>query len=294
MGFNAEEQKRTISLISQIPEDIKTENVFDVFHMLSTNNYCAVIFDEFDRIDSKSTIKSIADLVKTLSDNLSTATIIIVGVADSIDELIEGHTSTERAFVQIPMPRMSPEEIKLVVNNGVRRLEMTISNGAMEQIVKLSQGLPYITHLLCLHAFGCALTRDSLEVLVDDVKVGVERALEQWQASIKSAYVNAVSSVQPQHIFKEVLAACALCETDELGYFKASDVRTTLRKITGKPYEIPGFARHLKEFSSDNRGNVIERSGPPRRLRYRFNNPLMRPYIVMKSVSDGMVDFGEF
>jgi hypothetical protein len=44
--------------------------------------------------------------IKTLSDNASSikTTLILVGVADSVDELIGEHQSIERAIKQVPMP----------------------------------------------------------------------------------------------------------------------------------------------------------------------------------------------
>jgi len=86
-----------------------------------------------------------------------------------------------------------------------------------------------------------------------------------------------------------VLLACALAETDDLGYFAAADVRAPLRQITGKSYGIPNFARHLKELSQTDRGDMLQRTGETRRLRYRFNSPIMRPYIVMRGFADQLL-----
>ncbi len=51
-----------------------------------------------------------ADTIKTLSDWGTEATIILVGVGDSIDQLIEEHESVVRALVRIHMPRMSVDD----------------------------------------------------------------------------------------------------------------------------------------------------------------------------------------
>jgi hypothetical protein len=67
-------------------------------------------------------------------------------------------------------------------------------------------------------------------------------------------------------------------------------VRTPLRILTEKPYVIPNFARHLKEFSEPIRGKIVERVGAARRLRYRFVSPIMRPYIVMRGFSEKMLN----
>lgn len=83
--------------------------------------------------------------------------------------------------------------------------------------------------------------------------------------------------------------ACALAETDELGFFSASAVRAPLRVITERDYDIPSFAQHLKNFSEEGRGGMLHRVGATRRIRYRFTSPLMRPYIIMRGFADALM-----
>ena len=70
----------------------------------------------------------------------------------------------------------------------------------------------------------------------------------------------------------------------------AADVREPLRVFTGRGYDIPNFARHLKELSETGRGDMLKRVGEKRRFRYRFNSPLIRPFIIMKGLSTGLID----
>ena len=109
-----------------------------------------VIFDEFDRIKNTEVITAMADTIKALSDNSVNATVLLIGVANSVNESIREHQSIERALVQIPMPRMSDDEIRTIVDKGLARLTMAIDDGAREDLVLFSQGVPYIAHLLCI------------------------------------------------------------------------------------------------------------------------------------------------
>ena len=86
--------------------------------------------------------RGISDTIKALSDFGVNASIVLIGVADSVTELVAGHGSIERALVQIPMPRMSAEEIAQIVENGLARLGMTIDQGAKSHLVHLAQGVP--------------------------------------------------------------------------------------------------------------------------------------------------------
>jgi len=58
----------------------------------------------------------------------------------------------------------------------------------------------------------------------------------------------------------------------------------------GRPLEIPAFASHLNKFASGDCGEVLQKSGQNRRYRYRFKNPLLQPFVVMRGVADKLID----
>jgi hypothetical protein len=293
VGFSAEQVETTRRIIDDLPEEITPDDVRRVLDTLARGVTLVVVFDEFDRLTEPRVRGLMADTIKSLSDYGCAATILVIGVADSVSGLIHEHQSIERVLMQIPMPRMSLAEIRQIVMNGLTHLNMGIDEGSLEEIANLSQGLPYITHLLSLHGVRSALAAKNVTVTSSNIEVGIKASLEQWQQSIKSAYYEATRSQQPGHLYKEVILACALADMDDLGYFSAAGVRTPLRVITGKQYDIPNFARHLKELSEPGRGDMLERVGGTRRLRYRFRSPLMRPYIVMRGFAESLLTKGQ-
>ena len=294
VGFTKQEVSVRRKLVESLPENLSPEDIRRILDEFSHGIILVPVFDEFDRTVNSEIPAVMADTIKSLSDYSVNATILLIGVADSVDELISEHQSIERALVQVPMPRMSNTEIAEIVAKGMGRLQMTIKDDAKSEIVGLSQGLPYVTHLLALHATKVTIKRESKELENQDVNEGMERALEQWQESIKMAYYRATKSQQPGHIFREVILACAFAENDDLGYFAAANVREPLRIITNRSYDIPNFARHLKELSGKERGGLLYRTGPKRQIRYRFNSPLMRPYIVMRGFADNLINKSDF
>lgn len=289
-GFAAADVVTHRSLVDSLPEEIAPNDVRRVLDDLGKGIVLVFVFDEFDRLTDKKVTAMMADTIKGLSDYGTPATILLIGVADSVDDLIEEHQSIERALNQINMQRMSDEEITQIVVNGIARLTMTIDTSARDEIVSLSQGLPYITHLLSLHVIRAALAAQTKSVELTHVQRGIADSLEQWQQSTKTSYYLATKSQQPDTIYREVLLACALAERDDLGYFSAASVRKPLRIIAGKAYDIPNFAAHLKHFSEAQRGNVLQRVGEKRRIRYRFTSPILCPYILMKGFNDDLLD----
>jgi Cdc6-like AAA superfamily ATPase len=249
-----------------------------------------IVIDELDRLEDGDALSQLADTVKTLSDHSVHTTLVLVGVADSIDDLVGDHRSIERALTQIPMQRMSTEELTEILSNGLGRLGLGIDVGARDRIALLSEGLPHYTHLLALHATQRAVMDDRERVLMTDVDSAVETAVSKAQQSIRSAYQRATRSPRKESKFAEVLLACALTEKDELGYFTASSVRAPLSEILGKRVEIPAFARHLNKFTEPSRACVLQKSGEERRYFYRFGNPLLQPYVILSGLAHGVID----
>lgn len=210
---------------------------------------------------------------------------LIVGVAESVSELIAEHESIERALVQVQMPRMSGEELGEILDKGMAKLNMKISDDAKNEIVRLSCGLPHYTHSLGLHATRFTIEDDRETVSKSDVDNAIGSALGEINLSLRSAYDKATFSPSKETIYAQVLMACALAKAGDFGYFTPSSVREPLSAIRGKSYRIPGFAKHLTRFSTLERGRVLQKEGARRRYRYRFSNPLMQPFVVMKGVA---------
>jgi Cdc6-like AAA superfamily ATPase len=288
VGFRSKPEKHRPP-IAVADDRLTPESVRRFLVTLAQSALPIVIIDEFDRLGEQPR-RAFADLIKTLSDHAVGATVVLVGVADSVEQLIEEHASVERALVQIRMPRMSVKEIRSVLDNGASRLGMVFDGPARSRIEMLAQGLPHYAHLVGLHAVRAALDDHTLTVTLDAVSSAVARAVGGTQQSVLSVYDIAIRSARKDNLFSDVLLACALAETSELGYFAAQDVREPLRKITGKPYEITSFAQHLNEFCDKKRGPVLHKDGVPRLYRYRFINPLLQPFIVMRGLNSGRIE----
>jgi hypothetical protein len=58
----------------------------------------------------------------------------------------------------------------------------------------------------------------------------------------------------------------------------------------GKPRSIASFTRQLDALCTEERGNVLQKMGLARRERFRFTDPLVKPYVVIRGLADGMLD----
>jgi Cdc6-like AAA superfamily ATPase len=278
------------SLNSMLPtEELITPD--DIRYILSQIvGTVVVIIDELDKLPDKASTELLADTVKNLSDHNVEATLILVGVADNIGELIRGHGSVERVMVQVRMQRMSKPELTDIIDKGLRYSGMTIDEDAKDRITHLSHGLPHFTHLLGLASAIHAVEDDRMHIDVVDVAAATHEAVNQSH-SLLSAYNDATSSPQKQNIYADVLLACALVRPDPLGYFYASDVANPLSILKEKQYKIPSFARHLSQFCSEKRGAILQKTGEKRNIRYRFANPLMQPFVLIHGLANDLLPF---
>ncbi|HSK77071.1 MAG TPA: AAA family ATPase [Thermoanaerobaculia bacterium] len=290
VGFQGDTSRRVTTLADGLPQLITSNHVRKVLTTLSESVLLIIIMDEFDRIQNPAARSMFADTIKMLSDHAVPATIVIVGVADTVDELLFEHQSIERALVQVHMPRMSVDELEEIITKGLTKLGMKIEPGARARISLLSRGLPHYTHALSLHGVRAAVDEGQLTIKTSHVEAAIRKALEEAQQSTKSAYHKAVMSQRKDNLYSQVLLACALAATDEMGYFAPADLRKPMSRVMGKPYEIANFIQHLNGFCKEERGNILQRAGAPRRYRYRFRNPLMQPFVTMQGFANGLLD----
>jgi Cdc6-like AAA superfamily ATPase len=288
IGFQMKMFEESTRAAKAIGDDITPDSIRRLLTVLAGSGIVIMIFDEFDRIVDQDVRRAMADTIKSLSDNAVGVTLVIVGVADSVSQLIAEHESIERNLVQIQMPRMSSDELKEILENGTKRIKMTIDEAAKVQIALLCQGLPHYTHLLGRHSALAAIEDSRRGINSADVDTAIKQALGDVQQSLRDSYHRAIFSPRKDTIYAQVLLACALSPTNELGWFTPASVREPLSRIMHKKYEIPGFARHLKDFSESGR-QVLQKDGVKRKFRFRFRNPLMQPLIIMKGIADKLI-----
>ncbi|MGE8688643.1 MAG: AAA family ATPase [Achromobacter sp.] len=284
-GFTGAAEVSQASLADYLPDPVTPD---DVRHLLSKMGKILLVIDELDRIEDPSVASLLADTIKTLSDHAVDATVLLVGVADSVDTLINEHQSVERALVQVRMPRMSRIELFQIIDKGLSQAGMTSDTDARLKIAALSQGLPHYTHLLAQNAGQRAAGNDRTVVTIEDVRTAIDNALAKAQQSTVNAYHKATNSPR-DNLYPQVLLACAMAKQDALGYFAAVDVRQPLCDIMGRAYDIPAFSQHLNKFCEISRGPVLQRTGTARRFRFRFVNPLLQPYVLMDGIRKSLI-----
>lgn len=279
-------------------EYVKFETEFDVItpsqirreiQKIGANAIPIIIIDEYNEIADEDAKRLTANLIKEFYDFSVTTTVIVVGVAENISELIRDHASIDRAIVQIPLKRMSIDELKEIIFKRSSRTIMKFSTDAIWTIVILSRGLPYFTQTLSKYAAKHAITKKRTDVTNEDVEASMERFIDDEERKFKDAYRTATRSNQ-ENFFQQSLLACALAKTDDEGFFTANDVVEPYSAIMRGKKRIAHFEKHLRRFSSDEGGNILIKRGGDRQQTFRFSDPMMQPYVLIRGINDKMID----
>lgn len=272
------------------PGPIEPDHVYMELTKFPINDAPIIIIDEYDRVQDEACRVSMTDLIKAMSRAPNNPTIILVGVADDITQLVRDHASIHRNLVQVPMHRMNNEEIRDVISTRIQRLRMKISDDALWRITYFSAGLPFYAHSLGKYSALKAVEVQALNISEDTVLAALDDCIADVDYTIQVSYTRATERIYRKgNIFTQVLAACALTETNDLGQFAAADIEAPLSAIMDKDYAVPAFSFHLNEMTSPDRGSVLRKTGARRTFLYHFAEPPMQPYIIMKGLRDGVI-----
>lgn len=282
LGFKAENKKHGYDFSQFLPQkgELTTTDVSQVLKQFSKNTL--LIFDEYDTVRDTNIKSQFADLIKDLSDNNPFVTILLVGIGDNISQLIGEHQSVERCLKQIKMPRMSKKELEEIIDNGLKTLEMEIEEEVKNKIINFSFGFPHYTHLLSKFAAKTALQNKSLKVTQDYFDYAINEAIDNANESIKEAYQGAIVTSKKESKFEDVVAACALAKEDNNGNFRTLDVVEAYNKLTGKNIIPQAIIYNLGKLCKEERGEIIEKVGKGKQIKFRFKNPLINAYVKIK------------
>ena len=248
-----------------------------------------IIVDEYNEVIDKDAKRLTANLIKEFYDFSISTTVILVGVAENVTELLGDHESAVRAIVEIRLDRMSDHELKEIIQKRAARTIIRFSGDAMWTVICLSRGLPYFTQTLSRYAALKAIENKRLEITNADVEASLSSFIQNSETSLKDAYRNATQSNQ-ENYFRQSLLACALAPLDDDGFFTANDLVEPYSALLKEKKRIAHFEKHLRRFSSADGGNILIKRGGDRQQRFRFKNPMMHPYVIIRGIDDKMID----
>jgi Cdc6-like AAA superfamily ATPase len=245
------------------------------------DRHVILIVDEYDRVTAEDAKAKFAEFIKNMSDAAAPVTLVIVGVADNVRELLGKHPSLQRTLVTVPMPLMTRREIDGIIAGGEEKSGMRFDPWVRQAIVDFAQGLPYHAQLLGLFAARHAIRRQSARVEREDLRYAVARVAEEAEPRLKEAYDLAIGPHENAS-FRDVLFYAARCRTDEFGTFSAADVAAAAAGADSAGTSLLALQYPLKKLTEPERGAMLRRIVAPGGLRYQFATQMMRHHVLMR------------
>jgi hypothetical protein len=263
------------------PDSVRREFQKMPGHLISI-----IIIDEFDLLRTEEARLLTANLLKSLHDYGVNVTVVLIGVADDVEELVANHQSLRRVLSLIKLERMSFAELNEILDRRLQLTPLSLANDARSAIVGISCGLPYYVQTLGKFSAQNAIRGQRLQILLDDVNVAIEEFIIDNGQSFAEAYQRITESRKKGNMFQEVILAGALAQSDISGFFKSSEVARVLDlMVIDQPRNEFQIQRYLSQFASERRGRALIRRGIGAASRYRFSDATMQPFIIMRAIN---------
>ena len=241
-----------------------------------------LIIDEFDRVRDENFKLKMSEAIKVISDSTDLLTIVILGIGQTLDELLGHHLSIQRQITAIRLPLMEDAEVQAVLRQGEIRAGINFDDVVRNSIVALSKGTPYYVHLLALFAGRHGLGRNSKTIVCEDLRAAISDVLSEADPKLAKAYENATRAESNQFM-TDIMFAAAVAPMDRYGRFGAEEAMKELEAYSGKPHAILNDFCGLTQLSKNEKSRILKLTvSEVGANTYEFTNPLMRHYILFR------------
>jgi len=241
-----------------------------------TGTRVLVIVDEFDRCGSPEFRRDMAEFLKNLSDRSVRVQLLIAGVAENLDDLLETGALLQRNVVALEVPQMSDMEQRDLLNIGEQVSGMTFEPAAIELLIGATGGLPYVVSLLAQHAGLAALSNGHMTVTAADLLSAIDQAVLQMKGRIPRESLAHLSDLLRQRAESLIPVLAGVARNPD-GRFTQDEITA----VSGGPLET---ARALTLLERLARECVLIQHDGDTAGHYRFIDPNIAPLLLLLAV----------
>ena len=201
---------------SALPQGpVRPDDMIAALGKLRTRSLVCVI-DEFDRVQDSASRTMLADTIKQASDRTLSLLFLIIGVSDSLEQLIGQHPSIQRNILSVPLPLLSDENIAALIQTGAQEAQFRFPPALVAKVTDISRGMPYVAHLLGRRIAQATGQRGSRAVDERDFATAIERLIQETPPSVVQHYDELTSDGCDAEAILGLNAA-ARCKQDSWG-----------------------------------------------------------------------------
>lgn len=260
-----------------------------LFYALGQYNLSWVI-EDYHKMSTKERGR-LAHALKVFSDHGGAyrhTQVIILGVAESVDELVGGSANLANRVMDVQVPPLSKSELGEILDLGGKILNVDFSV-VRARLIEMSVGTASITHALAL---GCCDEREvtyecpSLTCLSNrDLSAATASYVRTHSGRLKPRFDNALTVYRKRKYENPVLIIRALAELPEEGG-SVGEILEIIRRDHPE-YPSSNATNYLDRLQRDECGGLVRMTSLKK---YRFDEPMQHAYAKMLfglSLSEG-------
>jgi hypothetical protein len=260
--------------------DVSVADATALLARLSASAPAWIVFDAFERASDPATRARMRELAEATATGAPGATLVFAGQGDAGDDLLDPSAS----LVLVRVTRFTNDESVECVLRSLRQASIAAADVVVERIAVLANGLPHAVQGLTRGAAHDAAASGSRHLESLNLDAGMRAMLSDSPAEVRDAYEQATVRAR-RGIYPEILLACALAPRDEHGSFSVADVCEAVTRIVHR--EVRGLTNQVSALTDAGRGAVLDKQGAAKTARYRFVDPRLEPYILMRGLEEG-------
>lgn len=253
-------------------EEITPRKAADVLSVIEG----LLFIDEFDVVD-EGTKKSVAEFIKHLSDSRAKLKVLLVGISKDGQSLTTGHESVNRCLHEVPLGAVANNHLEEIIRLGEEGLSIKFKKEVRDNIVDISNGFPYFTHLLCKEAAELCLQEGKHEINEEMFHRSIEKSVRNAEGRLIREYeIASRSSIT--NVYKEILLSASKFRNRE---FKVQEWIRQIEDDTGKRYNNQHMSNYTGRLTKPERGSIIKKVG---RGVYKITDPRMPSFIRLANM----------
>ncbi len=233
----------------------------------------------------------LAELIKAAS-NLGRGypRIIVLGTTVDASELVRQDEGIDRLIREVRVEPMTDHESRFVVIDGMKKLNITILDDAVETIIRTAAGAPALLQEICLDVAEHAVKAGRNEITREDIEASVRTFLLNSQARLTQRYMTVIETVGPKRYRKQLLRAMAESPND---FVTMNELMSSVSGYLGEEVPATTLSGPLRELKKKEFGEILRDVARPSNDGVRvhnlsaFKDPRMKAFIrAMNAVED--------
>lgn len=239
------------------------------------------VLEDYHKIKSEDKVQ-LAQVMKVFMDSsveYPRLKIIAIGAVNSAREVVQFDPEMKSRISEIEIPLMTIDNLKNIISEGERLLNVKFPDDTIKKIVTYSSGLPAVTHQLALLLCEEENINKTIKGKVRAIKKSTfELALDEFinenSDTYKSIYENATKIIHTRKLEnpKDLLIAILAINKEQVSVY---EVRDEIRKLRDD-YQGTNLKKYLDELTKPSRSEIL-RFNRDSGL-YFFSNPFIKAY----------------